>query len=364
LAKIEALLYNCFTVNNLAEQESYKVAIVGWGMVGENVGKLLMSRQFPLDGDPRILATPRSAGRSVRLGDSEITVEVASEASYEGLDFVFNTAPSGFSAEHAEAIHAQGPIVIDSSSDWRKDPRVPLIIPEVNPEAVNDMEIGIVAKPNCTTTIGAIALHHLDEKARLKRLTVSTYQSTSGQGKPGIRAHHAQVLEMVNRVDELIYGQINPYPEPTVFPAITAFNAAPLAGTFEGDNDHTTEELKFRNETRKIFNRTQEQLRIDVTCARIDTFNGHALSILAEFEEEITAEQAHEIFSDAPGIALHEREDVPQPIYVVGTDPVHVGRVRQSEGAGKRGLNFWATADNTLIGAALNGVNIAELLIR
>jgi aspartate-semialdehyde dehydrogenase len=325
---------------------------------------LLVERQFPIRGDLRILATERSAGTTVDLVGREITVERADGADYRDLDIVFNTASSGFSAENAEAIHAQGPVIIDSSSDWRKDPRVPLLIPEVNPDALDDADMGIVAKPNCTTTMGVLAINYLHEQAGLQSLGVSTYQSVSGMGEAGIRANQNQVQAMATRVDELIDGQLHPYPETGDLPAITAFNVAALAGTFEVGDDHTTEERKFMNETRKIFQLSPEQLPIDVTCGRIDVFNCHALSILAEFKNEITVEQAHEIFSGAAAIQLHEREDVPQPIHVAGTDPVHVGRVRQSEKYGTRGLNFWVVADNLRIGAALNAVKIAELLIR
>lgn len=340
-------------------QESFGVAIVGCGAVGARVGKLLVERQFPIRGDLRILATERSAGTTVELADREITVELADTADYDDLDIVFNTAPSGFSAQNAEAIHAQGPVIIDSSSDWRKDPRVPLLIPEVNPEALDDATIGIVAKPNCTTTMGAIALHYL-RQAGLKSLGVSTYQSVSGMGEAAIEANQMQARVMATRVDELIDGQVDPYPAASM----TAYNVTALAGTLEDGSDHTTEELKFRNETRKIFQLSPEELLIDVTCGRIDTYNGHALSILAEFDNELTAAEAHAIFAEAEAIQLHERDDVPQPIYVAGTDLVHVGRVRQSEKYGKRGLNFWVVADNLRIGAALNAVKIAELLIR
>jgi aspartate-semialdehyde dehydrogenase len=351
-------------MEGLEHKEAYHVGIVGKGEVGTKVGKLLMKRDFPLDGYMRVFASERSAGSLIQLGDQVIEVEGAATADYEGLDILFNTAPAGFSKRNAEAIHAQGPVIIDSSSDWRNDPRVPILIPEVNPEALSEMEIGIIAKSNCTTTTGAIALHYLHVEAGLKGLTTSTYQSVSGQGKAGISEHQSQVEAMEGRVDELVNGQTDQYPEPNIFPAVTAFNVAAVAGTFDEDYSDTTEELKFKNEMRKIFKLSPEQLPINVTCARVSTYNCHSLSIVAEFEEAIGPNEAKSILSQAAGVQLHLRADVPQPIYVAGSEYVHVGRIRQIENRDRNGINFWVVADNLLPGAALNAVKIAELMIR
>ncbi len=349
------------------EEKPVNVGVVGTGLVGMNLANILLERDFPL-ADVRIFASERSAGETVQRFGRGVIVELAEAADYSGLDIVFNAAPAEFSKEHAVRIAEQGPTFIDSSSAWRQNPLVPLLIPEINPEVIDDIELGIVAKPNCTTTIGALALHYLHQHAGLKSIDASTYQSTSGQGQHGITEHRDQVRQLANRGDELLYGRMDrrlhpSYPLPKVFPTITAFNVAPMAGVFEDGSDHTTEELKFKNEMRKIFGRSPEELPIDVTCARASVVNGHSLSIHAEFEDEITTAEASEILARAEGVQLHTR-DIPQPINAVGTDPVHVGRLRQSERFGKHGLNFWVVGDNLRKGAALNMVQGAELLIK
>jgi aspartate-semialdehyde dehydrogenase len=242
------------------------------------------------------------------------------------------------------------------------DSRVPIVVPEINPGAINDAKLGIIAKPNCTTTIGALVLHYLDQEVGLVSLDVDTYQADSGQGQPGLNEHDRLARLLIERGDEIVHGQREPYPEHEIYPVIPVFNPSPVAGVFEDDSDHTTEELKYKNETRKIFERTSKNLPIDVTCARTGGYNCHALSIHAEFEDKITADQADKILYESEGIQLHGQSDIPQPIYVAGTDPVHVGRIRQSERFGKHGLKFWAVADNLRKGAALNDVQILELL--
>ena len=293
----------------VARKEPVDIGIVGYQLVGSKLGEILLDRGFPFDA-MRIFASERSAGQTVELGDREVTIELASEADYSGLDIVFNAAPAEFSKEHAERIQQQGPLFIDSSSAWRQDPRVPLLIPEVNPGVVDTIELGIVAKPNCTTTLGALVLHYLHQEAGLKSITASSYQSTSGQGRRGVDEHSDQLRQMIKREHELLHGQANRYPQPRVFPTITALNVAPMAGTFEDGSDHTTEELKFKNEMRKIFGLTRKDLPIDVTCARSSVVNGHSLSIHAEFESEITAARAHEILARAEGIELHGQDGV------------------------------------------------------
>lgn len=208
-------------MKSLSGAKSVNIGIVGYGLVGAKLAEILEERGFPLGDTVRIFANKKSVGKTVQLADRKITIEPAINANYKGLDIVFNTATADFSAENAETICKQGPIFIDSSSARRLDPRVPLLIPEVNPEALDDVKLGIIAKPNCTTTISAMALHYLHIKSGLKSLGVNSYQSTSGQGQLGIDEHEKQAYEMIKRGDELIHGQAKPYPAPAIFPAVT-----------------------------------------------------------------------------------------------------------------------------------------------
>jgi aspartate-semialdehyde dehydrogenase len=345
-----------------AQHRPVSIGLVGRGLVGSKVLEILQERQTSI-GELRVFATPRSVGQIIEWQDHRVSIEDAATADYSGLDLVINTADGNFARDHADRIAGQGPVFIDSSFYWRQDTTVPLLIPTINPQILpaKGKVSGKIAKSNCTTTIGAIALNPLHNAAGLKSLTVSTYQSTSGQGNPGTQEHLAQTKAMISRVDELIHGQQKPYPEFTIFPAGTAFNAAPLAGTMPAD-DHTTEERKYINETRRIFD--LPKLPIDVTCVRVGVFNCHCLSILAEFEQLLPVEKAHEILEGASGIVLHRDDDVPQPIFVAGTDQVHIGRVRQSNHLGEHGLNLWVVGDNLRPGAATNLVDTVELLIK
>lgn len=353
-------------MKDLAGLQEVNVGIVGHGLVGRKLAEILGEREFPAGDTLRIFASERSAGSTVTVLGREVEVELASEADYSGLDIVFNTAPAGFAREHAERIAQQAGAFLDSSSDLRQRDDVPLLIPEINPHVIGETKGRIIAKPNCTTTIGALAIYALHEHVGLRSLTVSSYQSTSGQGWPGLREHRRNVNMMTPRSYELIHGNPHgPYPTPDVFPALTPFNAAPQAGTFEDGSSHTTEELKYKRETRKIFEVEKESdLPIDVTCVRVDTFNGHALSVHAEFLDPLTVEEASEILSCTTGVELHDDDEVPQPIYVAGTDPVHVGRLRQSERFHECGLDMWVVGDNLRAGAALNLAKGAELLIK
>jgi aspartate-semialdehyde dehydrogenase len=327
------------------------IGIIGPGLVGTKLIKYFEDSEVA--DVTRVFASERSAGTAIGVGPGRsVTIELASEADYGGLDAVCNTAPAGFAAEYGERIAGQAGVLIDGSSDWRQDPDVPLLIPEINPWVVYRAHKNIIAKPNCTTTIGAFAIAALHEAAGLRSLSVTTYQSTSGQGEAGLREHYEQTAVTYQRQHELIHGQTEPYPESEVFPARTAFNVAPLAGTMLPDG-HTTEEMKYKNETRKIFG-LDDDVAIDVTCARVGTFNGHAVDLHAEFEGEISAFEASHLLANAEGVQLHRDDDVPQPIFAVGTEPVHVGRVRQSERFGYRGIRLFAVGDNLLVGAALN----------
>ncbi len=350
-------------IEGLAGKESIDMAVIGSKLVARKFLEIASERGLPID-RLDVLATPNSAGQTVEFGDREITVGLVEDADWSDYDIVYSAAPADFALEHGGDIGREAGVFVDSSSGWRKDSRVPIIIPSVNPYAIEHAELGIIAKPNCTTTIGAIALKPLDQQAILKSLDVSTYQSSSGQGQPGLDEHDKVARELMARKDELVHGQRTPWPAPAIFPVLSAFNSAPVAGVFEDSSDHTTEELKYKNETRKIFGFYPEELPIDVTCARSGQYNCHGLVIHAEFEDELTAARAHELLDGAPSIQLHEQEDIPEPIYVAGSDDVHVGRVRQSERFGKRGLLLYALGDNLRPGAATNGADIVELLIQ
>ncbi len=350
-------------IESLAGKESVDMLIVGSKLVAHKFSEIADERGLPV-GRLDVVATPNSAGQTFKFGDREVTVGLVEDVEWGDYDIVYSAAPADFALEHGGDIGREAGVFLDSSSGWRKDPRVPIVIPSVNASAVEDAELGIIAKPNCTTTMGAIALKPLDDEAILKSLDVSTYQSSSGQGEPGLDEHDQVARELMARKDELVHGQQAPWPEPSIFPVLSAFNSAPVAGVFENGSGHTTEELKYKNETRKLLGFHPSELPIDVTCARSGQYNCHGLQIHAEFEDELTADEAHELLTNAPGITLHERDDVPQPLYVAGSDDVHVGRIRQSERFGRYGLLLYVLGDNLRPGAATNGVDIVELLIQ
>ncbi len=335
------------------------IGIIGPGLVGSKLIKYFEDSEIAEI--TRVFASYRSAGDIIEVGGHPVQIELASEADYGGLFAVCNTAPAGFAKDHAERIADEAGYFVDASSDLRKDPSVPLIIPEINPDAIHHAENGILAKSNCTTTIGSLAIYGLHEVASLRSLSVSTYQSISGQGWPGINEFRQHVEAMLTRQKEMLDGRTYPsYPQSEVFPELTAFNVAPKAGTFEGYD--TSEELKYKNETRKIFG-LDEDVTIDVTCARVPVFNGHSVDIHAQFDRPISAGDAKDILAETPGVELHTGEDVPQPVNAVGTTDVHVGRVRQSELFGQYGLRLWATGDNLTVGAAHNIFKTVRLLI-
>jgi aspartate-semialdehyde dehydrogenase len=335
-----------------------RVGIVGaTGLVGEMMRTLLAERNFPLR-SLRLFASARSAGARLAWGDAEIVVEDAATANYAGLDIVFFSAGGDTSLELAPKVAGAGAIVIDNSSAWRGDPDVPLVVAEVNPHALASIPKGIVANPNCTTMAAMPALKPLHAAAGLKRLVVSTYQAVSGAGVAGIRELEAQVRAAAEVGPALARdGDAVAFPAPEKWVAPIAFNVVPLNYRMAEDG-YTDEEIKLRDETRKILE--IPGLPVSGTCVRVPVYSGHSLSINAEFEREISVATALELLGQAPGVVLVE---APNPLAATGRDPVFVGRLRPDPTV-RHGLALFVTGDNLRKGAALNAVQIAEVLVR
>ena len=336
-----------------------RIGIVGaTGLVGGMMRELLGERSFPVD-ELRLFASARSAGRKLPWGDDEVEVEDASTADFGGLEIVFFSAGATTSREIAPRAAAAGATVIDNSSAWRMDPDVPLVVSEVNPGALDRIPKGIVANPNCTTMVAMPPLKVLHEEAGLRRLVVSTYQAVSGAGLAGIRELEEQVKKVGDDAAALSWsGTAVAFPAPSVYVAPIAFNVLPFAGDLVDDGlEETNEEQKLRDESRKILD--LPDLPVSGTCVRVPVFTGHSLSINAEFERDISPERARELLSDAPGVVL---SDVPNPLQSAGADPSYVGRIRRDPGA-EHGLALFVSGDNLRKGAALNAIQIAEVLV-
>jgi aspartate-semialdehyde dehydrogenase len=337
-----------------------RVGIVGaTGQVGAKVREILAERNFPLS-ELRFFASARSAGSTLPWGDGEIVVEDAATADPTGLDIAIFSAGATTSKAQAPRFAAAGVTVIDNSSAWRRDPDVPLIVSEVNPQALAEIGKGIIANPNCTTMAAMPVLAPLHAEAGLVRLVVSTYQAVSGSGLAGVEELDSQVKAVVDKAAGLTHdGSAVTFPEPVKYVAPIAFNVLPMAGSIVDDGSfETDEEQKLRNESRKILG--IPDLRVSGTCVRVPVFSGHSLSINAEFARPLSVERATELLSAAPGV---EVVDVPTPLVAAGADPSYVGRIRQDEGVdGGRGLALFVSGDNLRKGAALNTVQIAELI--
>ena len=330
----------------------YKVAVVGaTGNVGHEMLKILDERNFPAD-DVIALASSRSVGKEVSYGDNDLKVQDLSTFDFKGVDIVLSSPGGKVSAEYSPKAAAAGATVVDNTSYWRMDPDVPLIVPEVNPEAINDVKKGIIANPNCSTIQMVVALKPLHEAAKIKRVVVSTYQSTSGSGK-------AAMDELFNQTKGVYTNQT---PTPEVYPKQIAFNAIPQIDVFM-DDGMTKEEWKMVVETKKILD---PAIKVCASCVRIPAFIGHAEMINVELEDELIAIKAKELFRSAEGITLVdlEQEDLEYvtPAEIQGEDDVFISRVREDISV-ENGLNFWCVADNLRKGAALNTVQIAELLV-
>ncbi|MFG2564573.1 aspartate-semialdehyde dehydrogenase [Streptomyces sp. NPDC048567] len=335
-----------------------KVGIVGaTGQVGTVMRSILAERKFPAD-ELRLFASARSAGSVIEWQGREITVEDASTADYTGLDIVLFSAGGATSKALAEKVASQGAVVIDNSSAWRKDPQVPLVVSEVNPHAIADRPKGIIANPNCTTMAAMPVLRPLHEEAGLEALTVATYQAVSGSGLAGVAELHGQASKVVADADKLTHdGSAVDFPEPGVYKRPIAFNVLPLAGSIVDDGSfETDEEQKLRNESRKILE--IPELKVSGTCVRVPVFSGHSLQVNARFARPVSVERAYELLKDAPGVELSE---IPTPLQAAGKDASYVGRIRNDETA-ENGLALFVSNDNLRKGAALNAVQIAELV--
>ncbi|MFD4760136.1 aspartate-semialdehyde dehydrogenase [Streptomyces sp. NPDC058439] len=335
-----------------------KVGIVGaTGQVGTVMRRILAERKFPAD-ELRLFASARSAGSTIEWQGREITVEDASTADYSGLDIVLFSAGGATSKALAEKVASQGAVVIDNSSAWRMDPEVPLIVSEVNAHAVANRPKGIIANPNCTTMAAMPVLRPLHDEAGLQTLTVATYQAVSGSGMAGVAELYGQASKVVAEADKLTHdGEAVDFPEPGVYKRPIAFNVLPLAGSIVDDGSfETDEEQKLRNESRKILE--IPELKVSGTCVRVPVFSGHSLQVNARFARPISVERAHELLKDAPGVEISE---IPTPLQAAGKDAAFVGRIRVDETV-ENGLALFVSNDNLRKGAALNAVQIAELV--
>ena len=338
------------------------VGIVGaTGMVGTVMRQLLAERKYPVS-SLRFFASARSAGSIIEWNGQQIVVEDAAEADPHGLDVVLFSAGATTSRALAEKYANAGAMVIDNSSAWRMNPDVPLIVSEVNPEDVALAKKRIIANPNCTTMAAMPVLKPLHAAAGLVRMVASTYQAVSGGGVSGVSELDVQAKSAAPTAESLTYdGKAVTFPEPQKFARTIAFNVLPLAGSLVDDGSlETDEEQKLRNESRKILH--IPNLRVSGTCVRVPVFTGHSLSINVEFERAITAAQATEILSKAPGVVV---EDIPTPLLAAGQDPSYVGSIRQDSSVeGNKGLVLFISSDNLRKGAALNALQIAELLVK
>ena len=328
------------------------------GTVGNVMRSLLVERDFPVD-SIRFFSSARSAGKQIDFKGESITVEDTATADFGGLDIALMSAGAAMSREYAPRVAAAGALVVDNSSAWRKDPDVPLVVSEVNPEDAENPPKGIIANPNCTTMAAMPVLKPLHDAAELQRLIVATYQAVSGSGVKGIDALLTQTQDTHNASELTLHGHLDTVADTSPYLAPIAFNVIPVAGSVVDDGtDETDEEQKLRNESRKILH--LPKLAVAGTCVRVPVFSGHSLVVHAEFAEELSPHRARGILATAPGVEL---ADVPTPRLAAGRNPSFVGRIRTDQSVPDgRGIVLFLSNDNLRKGAALNAVQVAELL--
>ena len=330
------------------------VAVVGaTGAVGEVMRQVLSERKFPLRAI-KFLASPRSAGKTIEFQGKSIPVEPLRPEAFAGVDIVLSSTPALISREYSPIAAKAGAIVVDNSSAWRMDPDVPLVVPEVNADALARIPKGIVANPNCSTIQMVVALKPLHDRARIKRVVVATYQASSGKGATGLFELDAQLSAL---------GRGEPVASAKAHAAQLAGNVLPHDWK-PGEDGYTEEEWKMVRETRKIMG--DDTIQVSPTTARVPVRIGHSESVNLEFERPITVEEAREALRRAPGIVLQDdlsRGEVPLPLLAAGRDEVFVGRIRRDPTV-PHGLNLWIVADNLRKGAATNAVQIAEVLVQ
>ncbi|MFQ5735721.1 MAG: aspartate-semialdehyde dehydrogenase [Thermodesulfobacteriota bacterium] len=336
------------------KKTKYNVAIAGaTGVVGKEILKILEERNFPV-GELRLLASERSAGSKLNFHGAEVPVRLLDEETFEGIDIGLFSPGASVSAVYAPKAAAAGAVVVDNTSQFRMDPDVPLVVPEVNPGAIAQYEKkGIIANPNCSTIQMVVALKPIHDRFRIKRVVVSTYQSVSGAGKEAMEELSEQVRKLFNMQS----------PEVKVFDHQIAFNCLPQIDSFL-PNGYTREEMKMVNETRKIFG--DASLRMTATTVRVPVFVSHSEAVNVETERPITPQQAREALENAPGVTVADEPAeglYPMPVDAAGHDDVFVGRIRRDESI-DNGINMWVVSDNLRKGAALNAVQIAELLVK
>ncbi|MCC6543560.1 MAG: aspartate-semialdehyde dehydrogenase [Nitrospirae bacterium] len=334
----------------MIKKDKYTVAVVGaTGAVGKEMIQVLEERNFPVR-TLRLFASERSAGETLTFLNRELTVELLQENIFNDIDIALFSAGEQISLQFAPVAARAGVVVIDNSSAFRMNPDVPLVVPEVNPAAVMRHK-GIIANPNCSTIQMVVALKPLHDKARIKRIVVTTFQSVSGKGKEAMDELFEQTKSLLS------FQEI----KAEVFPHQIAFNCLPHIDSFL-DNGYTKEEMKMVNETRKIFE--DDSIRITATTVRVPVYVGHSESVNIETEEHISANEARAILSEASGVIVYDdpkRNIYPLPVDSAGRDEVFVGRIREDESV-PNGLNLWVVADNLRKGAATNAVQIAEIL--
>ena len=329
-----------------------KIAILGaTGAVGREMMKILIERNFPVE-ELHLLASPRSVGQKVEWNGQELTVELACDEAFEGMDIVLGAAENDIAERFAPAIVKAGAVFVDNSSAFRLDPNVPLVVPEINPEDAKNHK-GIISNPNCTTIISLVAVNALNAASPIEAMVASSYQATSGAGAAG-------PVELMDQVDALRKGG---KPEVKVFQHQIAFNVIPQIGgeAFEG---YTSEEMKLQNEGRKIMH--LPELKVSCTCVRVPVVRSHSVSIVVKTKEKVSVEKAKELIANAPGCRLVDdlkNKVYPMPLDTSDQDIVFVGRIREDL-TSDNGLNIWCCGDQVRKGAATNAVQIAELLVK